>query len=94
MAIEEIHYRRNHKELKETSRMINEMNYQLLKFPRVWEAFVSTLKRKGWFRNPFTCRDHGFSFLGTSDASIDISRIEIKPPQNSSKMAGHKVAFA
>lgn len=94
MKIEEKHLSPSNREIQETSRMINEMNFQLLKFPRIWEAFVTSLKRRGVFKNPFTCRAFECSCLGTADTSIDTNGIEIKPPQNSSKMAGHKVAYA
>ena len=94
LKIEQQHLSSKHKDLQQTVRMINELNYQLLKFPRIWEALVTSLKRNGAFKNPLTCHSLELSCLGTADTTIDTRGIDIKPPQNSSKMAGHKVAYA
>lgn len=79
---------------RETKRMINAVNYQLLKFPSIWEAFFTGLKRKGAFKNLITQRYMEMACLGTSEQEIDMDGIKIPKPQNSSKMAGHKVAYA
>merc|ERR1712194_614371 len=92
--VEQLKLESKDRRLRETKRMTNAVNYQLLKFPSIWEAFVTGLKRNGAFKNMITQRYMEMSCLGTSEQEIDMDGIKIQKPQNSSKMAGHKVAYA
>lgn len=79
--------------VKETKKIINAVNYQILKFHNPKDALIMSLTKQG-IKNPFTSRTIEYSFLGKVSENIDIRPYAIKKPLNSSKMSGHKITYA
>jgi len=76
-----------------TKKLINAVNYQLLKFHNPRDSLIMALTKQG-VKNPFTCRTIEYTFLGKVSDAIDVRVFAIKKPLNSSKMSGHKITYA
>jgi len=81
------------REIYNTQKMINGVNYHILKFHNPTEALIMSLTSQG-IQNPFTNRALDFSFMGTVEEELDCRVYEIVKPKNTSKVSGHKITYA
>lgn len=89
--IQQMHLSPNHRKIIKTRRLLNEVTYQILKYPTLGERIVTLMANCG-MRNPLNNR------LICSGSAADEEVIEnlgrLKRPRNSSKMSGHKLTYA
>merc|ERR1712157_534947 len=68
---------------RDTEKLINGVNYHLLKFHNPTESLVMSLTRQG-IQNPFTNRTLDFSFVGKVGDELDARAYAIQKPKNTS----------
>jgi len=90
---EKYHKCLHEREIYNTQKMINGVNYHILKFHNPTEALIMSLTSQG-IQNPFTNRALDFSFMGTVEDELDCRVYEIVKPKNTSKVSGHKITYA
>ena len=81
------------REIYNTEKMINGVNYHILKFHSPTEAVIMSLTSQG-IQNPFTNRALDFSFMGKVEDELDCRAYAIVKPKNTSKVSGHKITYA
>lgn len=94
LKIQEKYHKNIHeREIQNTQKMINGVNYHILKFHSPTEALIMSLTSQG-IQNPFTNRALDFSFMGKVEDELDCRVYVIVKPKNTSKVSGHKITYA
>uniref|UniRef100_A0A7S0CIA6 Uncharacterized protein n=1 Tax=Proboscia inermis TaxID=420281 RepID=A0A7S0CIA6_9STRA len=92
LTIQRLHYDKGHDLVEDTKELIRKVDYQILNFPTITDAISMGITQN--IRNPFNDKCIKVSFLGPLSEDIKELQMELEPPENCSKLSGHKVSYA